>query len=81
MLRLKGGIELTEAQISYWDNVPLNAEIEARASRSRETARRLMRQLYRDYQTRQIATVQSLKVGSRERFRELIVRNFGVKSP
>ena len=29
MLRLKQGIEITEDQVQYWDNVPANVEIEA----------------------------------------------------
>ncbi len=28
MLRMKGGIELTEHEAKYWDNVPVNAEIQ-----------------------------------------------------
>ncbi len=31
LLKLKGGIELTEAELGSWDNVPANAEIEALA--------------------------------------------------
>ncbi len=31
LLRLKGGIELVEAEVNYWDNVPPGAEIEAAA--------------------------------------------------
>lgn len=36
----------------------------------------LMRELYRGYPRRQISTAQSLKKGSRDHFRELIVRGF-----
>ena len=29
MIKLKGGIEMTEKELRYWDNVPKDAEIEA----------------------------------------------------
>jgi len=31
LLKLKGGLELTEAELGAWDNVPTNTEIEALA--------------------------------------------------
>jgi hypothetical protein len=31
LLKLKGGVELTEGQLEYWDNVPMDVEIEALA--------------------------------------------------
>jgi hypothetical protein len=31
LLRLKGGLELTESELGYWDNVPAGADIDALA--------------------------------------------------